>query len=352
MKKHDVNYHDHDDSISFYFDHCNHLETLKHFYSNQKTKKKVFFRKRNFFDQSETRIESVENKEIKIFFEKNNNSKTILKKSIESNKTLIERRRIDESWRKKLRKIKTSSSRILRKKSKINSFYDEMKDLLKEKIFTLKSDSVMKIHSIVAALFNILFRQKNVKIFVVFMKNLNIQLKKQDNNKIIDSKSMISFEYHDFLNVFFNKKANILSSHRKHDHKIEIETKKSHEYASLYNMSKDELLLIKKYLQKYLNKKFIETSIASYASLILFAKKFDEELRFCVDYRKLNAIIKKNKYLISFITKTIATLFKARWIIKIDIIIIIKFILVVTSSQDDSCERDYMQLRKEKFFNE
>ncbi len=58
-------------------------------------------------------------------------------------------------------------------------------------------------------------------------------------------------------------------------------------------MSKEKFLLIKKYLQKHLNKEFIESSIASYASLILFAKKCDEELRFCVDYRKLNAIIKK-----------------------------------------------------------
>jgi hypothetical protein len=50
MKKHDVNYHDHDDLISFYFDYCNYFETLKHFYSNQKTKKEVSFRKRNFLD--------------------------------------------------------------------------------------------------------------------------------------------------------------------------------------------------------------------------------------------------------------------------------------------------------------
>jgi hypothetical protein len=97
MKKHDVNYHDHDDSISFYLDHCNHFEASKHSYSNQKTKKEVSFRKKNFFDQLKMRIESIENKEIKIFLEKNNNSKTILKRSIESNTTLIERRRINES---------------------------------------------------------------------------------------------------------------------------------------------------------------------------------------------------------------------------------------------------------------
>jgi predicted patatin/cPLA2 family phospholipase len=105
----------------------------------------------------------------------------ILKKLIEFNEKLFERsqklnerRRLNEQWRRKLRKMKTLSSRYLRKKSKINSFHDEVKDLQKEKIFTLRSNSVMKIHSITATLFNILFRQKNVEIFVVFMKDLNI----------------------------------------------------------------------------------------------------------------------------------------------------------------------------------
>jgi hypothetical protein len=80
MKKHDVNYHDHDDSISFHFDHCIHLEAFKYSFSNQsQTKKKDFFRKEIFFNQSKMKIE---NKEIKIFLEKtNNSSKTILKRT-------------------------------------------------------------------------------------------------------------------------------------------------------------------------------------------------------------------------------------------------------------------------------
>jgi hypothetical protein len=99
MKKHDVSYHDHDDSISFYLDHCNHLEASKRSFSNQLTKKKVSFSKRNFSDQSKI----IENKEIKVFLEKTNNSKTILKKSVNSNERLIERskrlieRRMNES---------------------------------------------------------------------------------------------------------------------------------------------------------------------------------------------------------------------------------------------------------------
>ncbi len=77
MKKHDVNYHDHEDLISFYFDYCIHFEASEYSFSNQSTKKKISFSKRNFSDQSKI----IENKEIKIFLEKINNSKMILKKS-------------------------------------------------------------------------------------------------------------------------------------------------------------------------------------------------------------------------------------------------------------------------------
>jgi hypothetical protein len=105
MKKHDVSYHDHDDSISFYFDYCNHLETFNHSYSNRsiqtRTRTEVSFSKKNFSDQSEI----IENKKIKFFFEKTNNSKMILKRttSIEFSEKLNERskrlieRRMNES---------------------------------------------------------------------------------------------------------------------------------------------------------------------------------------------------------------------------------------------------------------
>jgi hypothetical protein len=194
----------------------------------------------------------------------------------------------------------------------MNSFYDEISSKFHEK--STDEESTIEIHSIAVVSFNTLSRQKDVKIFAVFMKNLKIQLKKQDSSKVIDSKTVISSEYHDFLNVFSKEKANILSSHRKHDHRIELEKDHEfdHEYAFLYNLSEEELLLIKKYLKEHLDKEFIEFSTVSYVSLILFAKKSDDELRFCVDYRKLNAIIKKNRYSISLIAETIARLFKTK----------------------------------------
>ena len=48
-------------------------------------------------------------------------------------------------------------------------------------------------------------------------------------------------------------------------------------------------------------------------------KKFDDSLRFCVDYRKFNEIIIKNKYSLSFFLKTLKQFAKVRKFIKIDI---------------------------------
>ena len=59
-------------------------------------------------------------------------------------------------------------------------------------------------------------------------------------------------------------------------------------------MLTDELKAIKKYLKNNLNKGFIQASSALIASPVLFVWKSGKELRFCVNYRKLNVIAKKN----------------------------------------------------------
>ena len=59
-------------------------------------------------------------------------------------------------------------------------------------------------------------------------------------------------------------------------------------------MSKDELLVIKKYINKYLNKRFIYLNISPAAIFILFAKKLKGGIQFYINYRGLNTIIIKN----------------------------------------------------------
>ena len=71
----------------------------------------------------------------------------------------------------------------------------------------------------------------------------------------------------------------------------------------IYLISKYKLEQIKKYLNEHLKKKIIVSNYALFASFILFAEKSNKELRFCVDYKKLNVIIKRNRYSISLINE-------------------------------------------------
>jgi hypothetical protein len=57
-----------------------------------------------------------------------------------------------------------------------------------------------------------------------------------------------------------------------------------------------ELVELKKQLQELLDKGFIRPSTSPWGCPALFVKKKDESLRFCVDYRPLNAVTIKNKY--------------------------------------------------------
>jgi hypothetical protein len=55
-------------------------------------------------------------------------------------------------------------------------------------------------------------------------------------------------------------------------------------------------------------------------ALVLFIKKPRGGLRFYVDYRGLNRIIKKDRYLLPLIYKTLRNISKVRWFTKLDVI--------------------------------
>jgi hypothetical protein len=67
-----------------------------------------------------------------------------------------------------------------------------------------------------------------------------------------------------------------------------------------------ELKVVKKYLTKNLDKGFIKPSQAPFVALILFVKKPDSLLRFYINYRKLNLLTKKDRYLLPPINETLA----------------------------------------------
>ena len=84
-------------------------------------------------------------------------------------------------------------------------------------------------------------------------------------------------------------------------------------------MSLEQLGMVKAYLEDHLQKGFIIPSDAPYASPVLFAKKPGEGWRFCVDYRKLNAITTKDRYPLPLIEETMARLTSAKIFMKLDV---------------------------------
>jgi hypothetical protein len=76
---------------------------------------------------------------------------------------------------------------------------------------------------------------------------------------------------------------------------------------------------MQEYLTNNLSKSFIVNNKAPFASLVIFVRKTNGSLRFCIDYRKLNAITKKNYYPFPLINETLARLAKAKIFTKLDI---------------------------------
>ena len=59
-----------------------------------------------------------------------------------------------------------------------------------------------------------------------------------------------------------------------------------------------ELKELKLQLQELLEKEFIQPSVSPWGALVLFVKKKDGTLLLCFDYRQLNKLTIKNKYLL------------------------------------------------------
>jgi len=57
-------------------------------------------------------------------------------------------------------------------------------------------------------------------------------------------------------------------------------------------------------------------------------------LRFCVDYRKLNALIKRNRYLLSLIDETLARIQDSRYLTRLNIIVIFNKLHMHLNSED------------------
>jgi len=157
-------------------------------------------------------------------------------------------------------------------------------------------------------------KDSRVQIFAASLKDTEKALKTKIYS---DPKTKPSAQYHEFLDIFDRREADRLPPLRgPHvDHRIELierDEKGNKVEPPLYNMSREELLLLRKTLLEYLDKGFIRVSHSSAAAPVLFARKPGGGLRFCYDYRALNKLTKKDRYPLLLIHETLERIGKAR----------------------------------------
>ncbi len=242
-----------------------------------------------------------------------------------------------------LRRFNSSVITWLSKKS--SSFSNIVKS--SNSVNFTSSFNSMNIAMIKTAAYKSLVKQLNVITFAIIITKIDrllktarnkledVNLQELSHEKILkEVKAKLFLKYHDYLNVFDWAMTDQLSSHCFYDHKIELIDEKTFSRSRFYHMSDYKLQKMKNYLIEHLNKNFISSSLISYASLILFIKKKDDSLRFCIDYRKLNALIKRNRYSLLLIDETLARIQDSKYLTWLNIIVIFNKVCMHSRSED------------------
>ena len=108
-----------------------------------------------------------------------------------------------------------------------------------------------------------------------------------------------------YKNYFDFKNAEIFLKHENENHVIDLMLDAKSLYKLLYILSEIELNVLKNYLLKNLTLNCIREFMSRASASMFFIFKKNDNFRFCVDYRELNALIIKNKCSLSLIDETL-----------------------------------------------
>src|SRR6266545_1655314 len=105
-------------------------------------------------------------------------------------------------------------------------------------------------------------------------------------------------EYHEFVDVFSQAKADMLPTHRPYDLKIDLKEGAELPLSRMYSLSQTKIQALHEFLNENLHIGFIYPSKSVHGAPILFIKKKDGSLHLCINFHGLNCITKKDHYLL------------------------------------------------------
>jgi hypothetical protein len=144
-------------------------------------------------------------------------------------------------------------------------------------------------------------KEEYTQIIAIFIKNINKALSKLDRRNPVDNsekfRKRFPKELKELERCFDNDEGTAISPHRpKRNHAIPLEKNKQGRkrdvlLGPLYGIFQKKLLVLRKTLTDLLDKGWIRANNLTAEASVLFVKKLEKGLRFCVDYRALTAII-------------------------------------------------------------
>jgi hypothetical protein len=139
------------------------------------------------------------------------------------------------------------------------------------------------------------------------------------NSKPKGFEDIVPMSLHAYADVCSEMAFDSLPECRKWDHAIELEREPSPGFHKVYPMTQTEQTEMDAFLEEALATGCIRQSKSPLRAPVFFIKKKDGKLRFIQDYQVLNAITRKNRYLLPLINDLIHWLKDAHYFTKLDV---------------------------------
>ena len=149
--------------------------------------------------------------------------------------------------------------------------------------------------------------------------SIEFHLEHDEKKKEIPLNQQIPADYHEYLDVFDEEKADRFPDPRPWDHKIDLKDGFLPKSFKTYNLTPEEQSELDKFLKDNLGKDYICPSQSPMGSPFFFVKKKDGKLRPCQDYRYLNEWTIKNAYPLPLIPELTDRIKEAKYFTKLDV---------------------------------
>jgi len=162
-------------------------------------------------------------------------------------------------------------------------------------------------------------REERLSVFKASLYNINkaIEAKVLKEHPL---EEIVPEQYPEFLPLFSELLPDGLPPHLSSiDHEVNLKEGETPIWELLHSMSRTELVVLKAWLEENMSKGLICQSSPPFATLVVFARKPDGGLRFCIDYWHINSKMIKNWYPLPLITDTLNLFGKAHIYTKLDV---------------------------------